>query len=119
MWDWLWSVFNGILRGLESLASLIVGLGEAVVVLVTQAGTILGLLVQILWQMANVLSSLVGGLLATMQSASSPSYSWGPAQIGASKMSTALGLEAIGWLLAGLVWMIIAVSIIKVVSRRA
>lgn len=119
MWTWLWSAFGSILRGLESLAALIVGLGEAVVVLVTQAGTILGLLVQILWQMANVLSSLVGGLMATLSSASTPSYTWGPAQMGAAKLSTAMGLEAIGWLLAGLVWMIIAICVIKVVARRA
>lgn len=118
MWSWLSSVFNGLLRGIESIGALLFDFGNAVVALFTSAGTVLGLLVQILWQIANVVTSLVGGLLATLRSISSPAYSWGATQPGASHMANAIGLEAIGWALAGIIWLIIAVSVLRAASSR-
>lgn len=117
MWNWFAGIFDGLFRALEAVGGLLSGLVAGFAELFVQAWSVLSLLVQILWQFANLLTGLVGGLLATLRSITSPEYDWGPAQPGAAAFGTALRLDVLGWLIAAIVWLIVAVCVLRALAH--
>lgn len=117
MFDWLWSAFDAILRAITGVAQAIVDLGASIVVLVQFAGQAVVLIVSIVFQLLNILGSFGLGLINTIKSVSAPAWSVGGFSTGWQNISAILPIEAVGWAIAGLAWIFLAVCIIRAIQK--
>lgn len=118
MLEFLAGLFEGLWEMLAAIGSGIMDLVNGTVYLMQFAAQTVSLLVQILWQLINLLFSFAQGLMNTIGSVTAPNWSRGDIATGWDKVAGVLPLTVIGWVIAGLVWIILAVTIVRILGSE-
>lgn len=117
MFEWLSNAFSAILQAITGVAQAVVDLGASIVVLIQFAGQAVVLIVSIVFQLLNILGSFALGLINTIKSVTAPAWSVGGFSTGWQNISGIVPLEAVGWAVAGLVWIFLAVCVIRALQK--
>lgn len=118
--EWFSNLFQNLGQALTRLGELLFDIAGSVIYLLQAAGQVLVLVVQLLWQLGNVLLSFATGLISTLRNVAAPdTWTRGALQSGWDNMAGVLPLDTIGWVLAGIVWIVGATAIIRIVRQGA
>ena len=118
MVDFLFNAFNLLFDGISAIGRLIFDIGAVSVYVLSFVGQAVGLIVQILYRLLSLLFAYGEGLINSIQSISSINYSVGGFSSGWLAMQNVINLSVIGWALAGIVWMIVAVGVLRAIRGR-
>lgn len=118
MIEMLVGLFEGLWNMLSGIGAAIIDLVNSTVYMVKFAAQCVLLLVQILWQLLNLLFSFGQGLLSTIGSVTASNWSRGEIATGWDKMAGIIPLSTVGWVIAGLVWIILAAVIVRAIGAE-
>lgn len=118
MFDFLYNAFNQLYGLIVAIPNFLADLINAIVYLFGAAGQLLVLVLQIAYGVFNLLLSFGVGAINTIQSITNPTYSWGTFTNPIGQLRDAIYLDTIGWVLAGVTWIIVAVSVIRAVRNH-
>jgi len=118
MFEWLFGAFQAVIDGIVGLGRIIIDIAATVTYLIKFAGQCLAMIVQILWQLVNILLSYGQGLINTIQSVTAGTWSRGQFAGPWDAVAAVIPLAAIGWALAGIVWIMIAVAVVAALQRE-
>ena len=121
MIGWLTGAIEIVLDWLLVFLGPILDLVSGLWYLLGQIGQVAGLVISILWRLLLVLLSVGGGLVATVQSMAAPAaadYDIAAFSAGWTAMADQIpGLDVIGWVLCGILWIVMAATVIRTLGR--